>query len=225
MKLLVVEDDESLRESVVDWLRPNYEVEFSSSGNEALDLLRQSHFDMIVMDVGLPGLNGFEVCKTYREQGGQATILLLTGKSDTSDKVTGLDSGADDYLTKPFSMLELSARLQALSRRSGPLQSNRLSVEKLVLDLKLRQVTYDGKTVTLSPQEFNLLEFLMRHKGQIFSQNELIDRVWNSSAAVSGESVRKSVARLRKALSLHSGDDLVKTVSGVGYKIDHRSQT
>jgi len=221
---LVVEDDESLRESVVDWLRADYEVEFCSNGGEAMEILKHSAFDLIVLDVGLPIIGGFEVCKRYRMEGGQATILLLTGKNETDDKVTGLDAGADDYLTKPFSMLELTARLRALSRRAGPLQSNRLCVDKLVLDLKDRKVSFDSMPIALSPQEFNLLEFLMRHKGQIFSQNELIDRVWNSSAAVSGESVRKSIARLRKALSVYSGEDLVKTISGVGYKIDDRVQ-
>ncbi len=224
MKLLVVEDDQSLCESVVDWLRTDYEVEFCADGMEAAEMLNRTKFDVIVLDVGLPSIDGFELCQRYRQAGGQAIVLLLTGKSETDHKVTGLDSGADDYLTKPFSLLELSARLRALSRRTGPLQSNLLCVEKLRLDLKDRKVSYDSMPVTLSPQEFTLLEFRMRHKGQIFSQHDLIDRVWNSSSAVSGESVRKSIARLRKALAVYSGDELVQTISGVGYKIDDREK-
>ncbi|MDX1987706.1 MAG: response regulator transcription factor [Candidatus Obscuribacter sp.] len=179
-RLLLAEDDLQTLDTLAEWLSGDYEVEIFSDGLLTLEAALIGTFDLLVLDVGLPSLDGMTVCRRYRESGGLAKILLLTGRNSTADKVEGLDSGGDDYLTKPFSLLELSARLKALLRRKAGFQSNVLQVGGLSLGLKERKVSFDQESVDLSPQEFALLEFFMRHKGQIFSQEELISKVWGS---------------------------------------------
>jgi DNA-binding response OmpR family regulator len=221
-KILLVEDEIDLAYPVKDWLmRDKYLVEISDNGIDALDKLRVYKYDLIILDWMIPGNSGIEVCKRFRENGGSTPILLLTAKSQISDKETGLDAGADDYLTKPFHLKELSARVRALLRRHIQSSDSILKAGNVSIDTLSRKVTVDGTVVHLVPKEYSLLEFFMRHPNQVFSAEALIDRVWASDTMASADTIRTYIKLLRKKLG---NDDepsnLLRTVHGVGYKLE-----
>jgi two-component system, OmpR family, response regulator MprA len=220
-KILVVEDEHDLSIPMRDWLtREQHVVEVVDTGLEALDRLRVYKYDVIVLDLMLPGLNGMEVCRRYRNDGGNASILMLTAKNTVEDKEQGLDAGADDYLTKPFHLKELSARIRALLRRHTQSTSRELRVGELILDVVSRKVTFNGEEVHFVPREFSLLEFLMRHPNQVFSAEALLDRVWASDTMASPDTIRTYIKILRKKLGGEGKESLIRTVHGVGYKIE-----
>lgn len=216
-RILIVEDEEGLSGAIKEWLEDEcYVVTVEYDGNLALNLMRASSFELIVLDIMLPGISGIEICKRYRHSGGITPILMLTAKTTMSAKEEGLDSGADDYLTKPFDMRELSARIRALLRRPQTTPTSVLEAGELKLDRNSRVVTRNGQTVKLLPKEFILLEVLMRHKGQLLSTDELIDHVWSSSSQITSDTVRSHVKSLRKKIDSAQ----IKTVHGMGYKIE-----
>jgi len=220
-KVLVVEDERDLSGPIKDWLtREQHLVELADNGVEAIEKLSVYKFDLIVLDLMIPGLNGIEVCKRFRAQGGSTPILMLTAKSAVEDKERGLDSGADDYLTKPFHLKELSARVRALLRRHTQATGSELKVGNLHLDILSRKVTMDGEEIHLVPREFSLLEFLMRHPNQVFSAEALLDRVWASDTLASPDTIRTYIKILRKKLGGEGKDSLIRTVHGVGYKLE-----
>src|SRR5262249_466480 len=157
-------------------------------------------YDMVVLDVNLPKLSGLDVCKQFRESGGSTPILMLTGKDAIDDKERGLDAGADDYLTKPFHLKELSASVRALLRRPNTFTGDVLRSGDLILETSTFRVSRDGEDIQLSQQEFALLEFLMRNANQVFSPEALLDRVWKSSSDVSPAAIRTHIKMLRKKL-------------------------
>ncbi len=220
-KILVVEDDVDLAAMVVDWLKfEHYSVELVYSGTEGLDRLQSSEYDAIILDWELPGLTGIEICQQFRAEGGITPVVMLTGKDLVSDKLTGLDAGADDYLTKPFNMKELSARLRAVLRRPAGLLDNVLKVGQLELEPTKYLVRKAGVELQLLPKEFSLLEFFMRHPNQVFSADALIQRVWMSDSEATGDAIRTCLKRLRKKLD--DNDDanpIIQTVHGVGYRL------
>jgi len=219
-KVLLVEDDQTLAHNIAEWLTlEHYIVESVADGTEAVDRLKFYQFDLIILDWLLPGLTGIEVCKQFRAHGGTTPILMLTGKKDVDEKEMGLDSGADDYLTKPFHLKELSARLRALLRRHPAVSSNNLTIGSMELSLQDHIFKKNGKVIRLFPKEFSLLEFLMRHPNQVFSSEALLDRVWNSSSDVSPESIRTYVARLRAKIDDADSESIIENVHGVGYKL------
>jgi DNA-binding response OmpR family regulator len=216
-KILLVEDDVDLAGMVRQNLaREHATIEVVHSGSEALDVLAVSDFDLLILDWELPGASGIEVCKWYRDKGGTSPVLMLTGKAAIVDKETGLDSGADDYLTKPFSMRELSARARAALRRHSGAASNVLVHGGYKLDPHKFQLEKDGKQIALQPREFALLEFLMRHQGVVFSPEALIERIWRSDTEAGIDALRACVKRLRKKLD---DADLIETVHGMGYRL------
>jgi DNA-binding response OmpR family regulator len=220
-KILVVEDEHDLSIPMRDWLtREQHVVELVDNGLDALDRLKVYKYDVIVLDLMLPGMNGMEVCKKYRNDGGAASILMLTAKNTIEDKELGLDAGADDYLTQPFHLKELSARIRALLRRHTQSTSRELRVGALALDVVSRKVIFNGEEVHFVPREFSLLEFLMRHPNQVFSAEALLDRVWASDTMASPDTIRTYIKILRKKLGGEGKDSLIKTVHGVGYKIE-----
>lgn len=220
-KILVVEDDKNISESVRDFLASeNHVVELADDGNSALDLLDVYEFDLIVLDVNLPGLSGFEVCKRFRKNRGQTPIIMLTGKGEINDKMQGLDSGADDYLTKPFDMRELSARVRALLRRPRAVTGNLLTAHDLTLDTQNATVTRAGKSIRLLPREYAVLEFLLRHKNQVFSIESLLDRIWHTSSDSSPDAVRQAISRLRTKIDTDGQPSIITTVVGLGYTIE-----
>jgi DNA-binding response OmpR family regulator len=220
-KILVVEDEANVAAAIVDLLTfEHHMVEIANNGADALHLLKFSQFDLAILDWRLPVLDGLEVCKAYRARGGTIPILMLTGKTLGSEKALGLDSGADDYLTKPFEMGELAARTRALLRRPPTLTGNVLELNGLLLDRQNYKVTFNGEPIKLLPKEFDLLEFLMRHRDRVFSLDSLLLHVWASDADVSNDAVRQCIKRLRKKIEDAGCAPIIRSVYGVGYKLE-----
>lgn len=221
-KILIVEDEPDLAEPVRAYLAHEHHlVEVVGDGNEALERLRFYKYDLIIMDWMLPGMHGPDVCKHFRSAGGTTPILMLTSRKQVNDKIFGLDAGADDYLTKPFEVAEISARVRALLRRPQAVTSSVLSVRNLVLEASTFRVTRDGDEISLLPKEFALLEFFMRHPNQVFSAEALLDRVWSSESEASPETIRTYIKRLRQKIDTKGEkNSIISTVHGVGYKLD-----
>ena len=190
-KILLVEDETDFSVLISSLLSSEHHtVETVGRGEEAVELLRSSQFDCLILDWNLPGISGLEVCKTFRQGGGKTPILMLTARSHVDEKSAGLDAGADDYLTKPFELKELSARVRALLRRPTDFSGTNLKVGGLIMDLPNYRVNRGGQVIKLLPKEFALLEFFMRHPNQVFSPETLIDRVWLAGEEASPETIR-----------------------------------
>lgn len=220
-KILLIEDDHDLADMIDEWLGfEHHSVEQMHHGIDGLNLLLSTPFDLLILDWELPGISGVEICRRYRDKGGNIPVLMLTGKSSISDKERGLDAGADDYLTKPFHVRELCARVRALMRRTQVAASNKLAAGDLTLDPQSYCLMKGTEELQLPPKEFALLEFLMRHPKQIFSQEALLDRVWKSEEDVSVEAVRACMKRLRQKITNADGTCLIRTIHGAGYKLE-----
>jgi len=221
-KILVVEDDDDFAMTLVDGLTlERHTVERAADGAECVELLRLAEYDVIVLDWNLPGMQGIDVLRTFRAGGGKTPILMLTGKGTVQDKEQGLDTGADDYLTKPFDMRELVARVRALLRRREVVSSNTLQARDIVLDPVKHRVTKGGASVHLLPRDFALLEFFMRHPDEVFPADTLLARVWQFESEASAEGLRAAIRRIRKALD---GDEdlsnsIIENISRVGYRL------
>lgn len=222
IKILVVDDESSIRSAVAYALRrEGYEVEIAADGQEALDKVETFRPTVMVLDVMMPRVSGYEVCRKLDGQPRPA-ILLLTVKDDIVDKVLGLELGADDYMTKPFDMRELLARVKALSRRGGYAQQMQqeqedvLRLGDLTAEIFSRTVSIQGELLDLTPKEFDLLVLLMRNPGRVYSREVLLEKVWDMDFAGGTRTVDIHIQRLRKKLgSLHG---IIQTVYGIGYK-------
>lgn len=222
-KVLIVEDDLQVAVSVKDWLLfEKYLVEHVTTGSQALDMIKAYDYDLVILDINLPMLSGLEVCRRYRDGGGACPILMLTGQDAVDDRANGLDAGADDYLTKPFHLKELSARVRALLRRPGEIVSNVLKAGNLVLDSTKHSLIINGEQVHLPRMEFALLEFLMRHQDQIFSASTLLERVWTADSEKSPETIRTTIKKLRNKIDSDGVPSLIQNVHGVGYKLSEQ---
>ena len=223
MHLLVVEDDPRLGQLLRRLLTEDrHVVDLVTTGRDALEITEMANgIEAIVLDIGLPDVDGFEVCRRLRAAGTRVPILMLTARDTVGDRVTGLDTGADDYLVKPFSFEELAARLRALGRRTpgtAVREAPVLSSGSIVLDEGRRTVTVAGKRVDLSPREFSLLECLLRHPGQVLSRDQLLDHAWPFGIAVTPNTVDTYVHYLREKLGADAGA-LIQTVRGTGYRM------
>lgn len=196
-------------------------VDLAYDGAEGYDFASSEDYDVIVLDIMLPVMDGIEVCKKLRAEGNKTPILMLTAKGSVDDKVSGLEAGADDYLPKPFAFAELIARIKALSRRPKDLKDTTLQVGDLTLDTNTYEVKRGEQIITLSKKEFSLLEFLMRHPGQIFSSDQLSEKVWSYDAAVTPNNAQVYIGYLRKKIdkSFKDKKPLIHTIRGFGYKI------
>lgn len=222
MKILLVEDDLELSANVREWLSAErYDISECASGNEALERLKEQDYDLIILDIQLPGLNGIEVCKSYRATRGSTPILMLTGKGTVDDRVVGLDAGADDYLAKPFSLKELTARVRALLRRPAELKSNVLEVGCLKLDTSKYRISKNGIEMQLMPRDFALLEFFMRNPDKVFSADALLNRVWSDDSDASPDALRTAIKRIRKKLddSDNEAQSFIENIPRVGYRL------
>jgi two-component system OmpR family response regulator len=221
-KVLVIEDDTVLTDVIRNWLtQERHAVDVVVDGAEGLYLLQNYDFDVAILDWGIPKLDGLQLLKRYREQGGVTPVLMLTAKGTIGEKKTGLDTGADDYLVKPFEMEELSARLRALIRRNAVFKANILHVSDLELDVGSKSVKKAGAPIALVPKEFAILEFLMRHPGEVFTSETIIARVWPTGSDTSPDNVSYYIMRLRKKLSSpgrHSS--MLQTIHGLGYRLN-----
>jgi DNA-binding response OmpR family regulator len=218
-KILVVEDNLELAAVVQDTFGSQHAVEMVHSGADAMDRLKFYTFDLIILDWGLPDIEGIEVCAWYRGQKGAAAVLMLTGKDQLNEKLTGLDSGADDYLTKPFNVSELQARVRALLRRPTQFTGDLVTVGPLVLDSKNMTVTREGKPIDLLPKEYALLAFLMKYPNEYFTAEALMERVWPSESDTSPDILRVYVTRLRKKIDRDGEESLIATRRGAGYML------
>ncbi len=219
-KILVVEDDLEMAALVGDWLtHENHTIEIMHNGKDAEYFLQTYKCDVIILDWDLPDKKGVDICRDFRKRGGCTPILILTGRSHIEEKEEGLDSGAEDYLTKPFNLKELSARIRALLRRSPQLSENELHLGGITLNPRDHKVTHKGKEITLFPKEFALLEFLMRNNKEIFDSPALLDHVWTAEAGVGPETVRQSIHRLRQQLDTEGEPSMIENIRGVGYRV------
>jgi two-component system copper resistance phosphate regulon response regulator CusR len=222
MNILVVEDEPKVGKALSEGLKANgYEVTLAQTGEDGFFIANSHSFDLIVLDVMLPGRNGIEVLKTLRRQGLQVPVLLLTAKDAVEDRVLGLDAGADDYLVKPFAFPELGARIRALLRRGKTESVLSLKLGTLEMDLTTRSVTRDGKNIELTLREFELLEFLVRNKGRVVSREMLARDIWKetSRATPLDNVIDVHIARLRRKVDDEFEPKLVRTVRGVGFML------
>lgn len=220
-RILVVEDDPQVSQVVEEALCAyNHIVDIVEEGAEGLERLTYYHYDLAIIDWMLPGLTGIEICQKYRSNGGQIPVLFLTGQSDVPDKVKAFDSGADDYLTKPFAFSELMARVRALLRRPPQLTEKVLESGGLVMELSTCSVLKNGQKVNLAPSEFALLELFMKNPGRLFSSDDLLNRVFKTESEATDEAVRQRVLRLRKKIAIDDKPSVIKTVKGLGYKFE-----
>lgn len=221
MRILLVEDDRPVAGFIAKGLRAeNHAVDMAEDGEEALALAERYDFDLVVLDVNLPKLDGFTVLQRIRQQKPDLAVLFLTGHAEISDRVKGLDLGADDYLTKPFSLSELLARVRAVTRRRTRPVESVLKVGNLSMDRVQRVVTRAGKPISLTPKEFALLEYLMRNAGRPVSRSMIIEHVWNLGFDTTTNVVDVYINYLRKKISGESPTRMIRTVRGVGYQID-----
>jgi two-component system copper resistance phosphate regulon response regulator CusR len=222
MNILVVEDEPKVGKALSEGLKANgYEVTLAQTGEDGFFIANSHSFDLIVLDVMLPGRNGIEILKTLRRQGLQVPVLLLTAKDAVGDRVLGLDAGADDYLVKPFAFPELRARIRALLRRGKTESVLSLKLGTLEMDLTTRSVTRDGKNIELTLREFELLEFLLRNKGRVVSREMLARDIWKetSRATPLDNVIDVHIARLRRKVDDEFEPKLVRTVRGVGFML------
>jgi two-component system response regulator MprA len=220
--ILVVDDDAGLRKAVRRVLvSQGFDVEVAEGGDEALDLLNSSSFDLVVLDVMMPGKDGIAVCEQLRAGKDDLPILMLTARDAVRDRVAGLEAGADDYLVKPFANEELVARVRALLRRAG-VGLETIGFADLELDLLTRDARRNGREVELSPIEFELLEFFLRHPRQVLSRSLIYERVWGYDASLSSNSLDVFVGHLRRKLEAGGERRLIQTVRGVGFTLRDR---
>jgi len=221
MRILVVEDERRITAFIKRGLEEeHYAVDVAYDGEEALDWAAVVDYDLIVLDVLLPKKDGIEVCRELRAQGNKVPILMLTARDAIEDRVQGLDSGADDYLVKPFAFQELLARIRALLRRRGEIKTTHLQVGDLILDTLTHRATRGGQVIELTAREYALLEFLMRHPGQVLSRTQISEHVWNYDFFTTSNVVDVYIRYLRRKIDKGFEVKLLQTVRGVGYKIE-----
>ncbi|MEJ8547409.1 response regulator transcription factor [Brevibacillus borstelensis] len=223
MHILVAEDDLMLGQLIAHLLKKKggYQVEWLTTGDDVYEYALNSHYDVLILDWMLPGEEGVSICSRLRKQGYSGAIIMLTAKDALEDKINGLDAGADDYLIKPFEIDELLARIRAVSRRNfAPIQEQLVELQNIRVNLTKRTV-FDGETeVYLTPREFQLLDLLIRNKGQVLSRELIYERIWGYEADVSLKTIDATVKLLRKKLNWNSEKDYIQSIRGVGYKLD-----
>jgi two-component system copper resistance phosphate regulon response regulator CusR len=219
MRILLVEDDKALSSSLSRGLREHaYAVDTAFDGEDALFQAEISPYDVIILDINLPKVDGLTVCRTLRKHGSDVRILMLTARGTINDRIDGLDSGADDYLAKPFEFEELLARVRALLRRRGnQLEATTLAIDDLEIDLARQQVSRAGTTIVLTTKEYTLLAYLARNPGRIIGRAELTEHVWDENHDPTTNAVEVYINRLRKKIDAHGFTPLIQTRRGAGY--------
>jgi DNA-binding response OmpR family regulator len=220
MRILVVEDDSRIANFVAKGLREQaYAVDVAANGEGALYQASINAYDLAILDVMIPAPDGFEVCRRLRQSGLRFPILMLTARDATDDRVRGLDTGADDYLTKPFEFRELLARLRALLRRSGELRPDRIAVEDLVLDTAAQTAARADRQIRLTTKEYALLEYLARNAGRVVGREEISEHVWDETFDPFSNTIEVYVNRLRRKIDEHAAKPLIHTRRGAGYML------
>lgn len=220
MKILIIEDDKQTAETIRDEIKDYYAVDVAYTGADGGYQASINDYDLILLDLILPDIGGIKICKKVRQAGIKTPILILTGQTEIKDKVSALDAGADDYLTKPFNFTELLARIRALMRRNpDTIPSNLLTIGDLNLDTAKNIVKHKQEIIFLRRKEFGLLEYLMRNQGQVLTRSMILEHVWESDTNPITNSVDVHINSLRKKIDKPFGTSLIKTVHCLGYKI------
>ena len=218
MKILVVEDEKDLNNIITKHLKKNnFGVDSVFDGEEALNFLEYSFYDLIILDIMMPKLNGYETLKKIRENKNKTLVLILTAKDSIEDKVKGLDLGADDYLVKPFDFNELLARIRALIRRKNGNSSNELIIDDLILDTSKKSVTRAGKNIELTAKEYEVLEYLIHNKGQILSREQIRENNWDFAYEGESNIIDVLIKNIRKKIDLEGSKQIIFTKRGLGY--------
>lgn len=220
MKLLIVEDEENIAQYLAKNLEAQgHSVDIAFNGSDALDMILEKPYDLITLDIILPSLNGYEVCRAARAEGIEAPILMLTAKDGEYDEVDAFEMGADDFLRKPFSLVVLLAHIGSLLRRGARNRTASLEADDLVVDTASRSVTCAGRMVELTPREYDLLEYLVRNRGTVVSKQDLIDYIWGSDYLGSENIVEVYIRYLRKKIDVGGAESRITTVRGIGYMV------
>lgn len=226
MKILVVEDDERISDAVVEYLSDShYAVEAVYDGQSAWELLEVFNYDMILLDVMMPIMDGMTLCRKLRKKGLSIPILMLTAKDTLNDKIEGLDAGADDYLIKPFELEELSARIRALLRRGASTTAPILTWGNLSLDPSSCEVFYEETSLSLSPKEYKLLEFFLRNGRRVYSRAQILEHLWSFEQVPEEATVKAHIRGLRQKLDAAGApSDIIETVYGLGYRLKEKPE-
>ncbi|PXX91825.1 DNA-binding response regulator [Marinobacter vulgaris] len=220
MRILLVEDDHHLANTMLDMLREEQNtVDWLDDGQQALNALAEEHFDLVILDLTLPRVDGLDILRRSRKQGNRTPMIILTARADLDEKLQGLDAGADDYLTKPFAMAELKARIRAVTRRGSPLPQNGLTVGQLVLNIDACQLTTAEETVTLPRSEFQILNYLMRHPDQVATRRRLEEQLYGWDQGAESNALEVHIHHLRRRI----GKTSIRTIRGVGYLLDSQA--
>ncbi len=221
MRILIVEDEVRLAEALGEIMKSQrYTVDIVNDGEDGYDYAMSGIYDVIVMDVMLPKMNGFDIVKTMREEKNQTPVIMLTAKDETTDKIKGLDCGADDYLTKPFIPGELLARIRAVSRRQGEVVINELKVEDIALSLSNYTLSCNGHSINLGPKEFDILKILMSNPNVIVPKEDILIKVWGTESDAEDNNVEVYISFLRKKLSHLNSNVQITTVRKIGYRLE-----
>jgi two-component system, OmpR family, copper resistance phosphate regulon response regulator CusR len=220
MKILIVEDDGYLAEAMKSGLEESgYAVDYVADGGDALEMADIYSYDIIILDIMLPGIDGFRVCRDLRRKNITSPILMLTARHQEDDRVRGLDSGADDYLVKPFSYPELYARIRALLRRANGIRSTRINVGKMTLDTVNRRVEYAGATVDLTGREYAILEYLAVNRNSVVTRDMIEEHVWDCEHGAFSNVIEVLISRIRRKLCPDDREAVIRTVKGLGYVV------
>jgi two-component system OmpR family response regulator/two-component system response regulator QseB len=220
MRILLVEDDHLLARTMLDMLREDQNtVDWLDDGQQAVNAIAEEHFDLVILDLTLPRVDGLDIVRRTRQQGNQTPIIILTARSDLDEKLQGLDAGADDYLTKPFAMSELKARIRAVTRRGAAQPQNGLTVGKLLLNPDSCQLTIGDETVTLPRSEFQILNYLMRHPDQVATRRRLEEQLYGWEQGAESNALEVHIHHLRRRV----GKATIRTIRGVGYLLESQA--
>lgn len=222
MRLLLIEDEEDLINTLSRGLRKvGYAVDTATDGRDGLDLFYMNEYDLIILDLNLPSMDGLEILSKIREENQMCKILILSARSNYEERIEGLDRGADDYLVKPFDFGELNARIRNLLRRSFTQQSSKFKYENIIIDMSKRAI-YDNnnENIEIRPKEFAILEYLIINRGRVISAEELIEHIWDNDESMFSNVIKVHLSNLRKKLSQYCEEEIILNIRGVGYTIN-----
>ena len=223
MNVLIVEDERSLSHEIEIYLtKQNFNCDVAFTGQSAADKIHTNSYDFILLDLGLPDMDGLELLKDAKKANSEASFIILTARGEVEDKITGLDLGADDYISKPFALAELQSRMQAILRRKHGLKNNTMTIHDFVMDIQNRTVICNGQSINLTKKEFDLLHYLGLHKNRVLTRMQLTEHIWGDVLEDDYESnyIDVHVKNLRKKLAAHGSIDWFETVRGIGYRMN-----
>jgi DNA-binding response OmpR family regulator len=226
MNVLIIEDERQLSHEIEIFLtQQGYHCDVAFSGKSASEKIYVNMYDFVLLDIGLPDMNGFQLLKEAKESGKESAFIILTARGSVDDKVTGLDLGADDYLAKPFSLLELQARMQAILRRKHGLKNNTIQINEFHIDIQNRTVTKDKNVINLTKKEFDILHYMALHKNRVLTRLQLTEHIWGDVIEEDYESnyIDVHIKNIRKKLGTYGNSDFIETVRGIGYRLNSSS--